>query len=78
MPQSPDIGQNARPQKSAQIGAKHWISIFGTPNFISSDNGGEYIADDFYDMCGKFDIKVSGMALAHEVTVLVRSTTIIL
>ena len=32
---------------------KHWISIFGVPNYIFSDNGGELIGDDFYDMCGR-------------------------
>ena len=38
---------------------KHLISIFGGPNYIFSDNGGEFIGDDFY-MCGKFNIKASG------------------
>ena len=41
---------------------KHWISIFGTPNYTFSDNRGEFIGDDFYDMCGKFNIKVSSTA----------------
>ena len=40
---------------------KHWISIFGAPNYIFSDNGGEFIGDNFY-MCGKFNIKVLGTA----------------
>ena len=38
---------------------RHWISIFGASNYIFSDNGGEFIGDEFY-MCGKFHIKVSG------------------
>ena len=33
---------------------KHWISIFGAQNYIFSDNRGEFIGDDFYDICGKF------------------------
>ena len=41
---------------------KHWISIFGAPNYIFSDKRGEFIGDDFYDMCGKFNIKVLGTA----------------
>ena len=41
---------------------KHWISIFGAPNCIFSDNGGEFMGDDFYDMYGKFNIKVFGTA----------------
>ena len=35
-----------------------WISIFGAPNTIFSDNGGEFISDKFYDMCEAFNIKV--------------------
>ena len=38
------------------------ISNFGAPNYIFSDNGGEFIGDDFYDMYGKFNIKVSRTA----------------
>ena len=41
---------------------RHRISIFGDPNYIVSDNGGEFIGDDFYDVCGKFNIKISGTA----------------
>ena len=41
---------------------KRWIHIIGAPNYIFSDNGGEFIGDDFYDICGKFHIKVSGTA----------------
>ena len=47
---------------SVNMFMKHWISIFGAPNYIFSDNGGEFIGDDFYDMCAKFNIKVSGTA----------------
>ena len=41
---------------------RHWISIFGAPNYIFSDNRGKFIGDDFYDICGKFNIKVLGAA----------------
>ena len=41
---------------------KHWIHIFGSPNYIFSDNGGEFISDDFYGICGKVNINVSGTA----------------
>ena len=37
---------------------KHWISIFYAPNYIFSDNEGEFIGDDIYGMRGKFNIKV--------------------
>ena len=32
---------------------KHQIIIFGAPNCIFNDNGGEFMDDEFYDMCGK-------------------------
>ena len=38
---------------------KSWISIFGAPRKVFSDNGGEFIGDDFLDMCETFGIKVS-------------------
>ena len=41
---------------------KHWISNFGGPHYICSDNGGEFIRDSFYDMYRNFNIKVSGTA----------------
>ena len=39
-----------------------WISLFGAPSSIFSDNGGEFIADDFYELCETFNIKVSTSA----------------
>ena len=57
---------------------KHWISIFGAPNYIFSDSGGEFIGDDSYDICGKFNVKVSGtVSLIHGVMVLVRDAIIL-
>ena len=38
---------------------KGWISLFGAPRKIFSDNGGEFIGDDFVDMCETFGIKIS-------------------
>ena len=32
--------------------------MFGAPNYVFSDNRGEFIGDGFYDICGKFNIKV--------------------
>ena len=29
---------------------KHWLSLFGVPRKFFSDNGGEFIGDEFYDM----------------------------
>ena len=36
---------------------KHWISIFGTPFSVLSDNGGEFASKDFIDFCENFNIK---------------------
>ena len=37
---------------------KNWLSIFGAPKRLFSDNGGEFISDEFYGMCERFNIKV--------------------
>ena len=37
---------------------KHWVSLFGVPRKIVSDNGGDFIGDKFYDMCKTFNIKI--------------------
>ena len=37
---------------------KNWLSIFGAPKRLFSDNGGEFINDEFYEMCERFNIKV--------------------
>ena len=37
---------------------KTWISIFGAPQKIFGDNGGEFIGDKFHDMCEWFNIKI--------------------
>ena len=33
-----------------------WISIFGSPNKVFSDNGGEFESEEFKDMCENFNI----------------------
>jgi hypothetical protein len=35
-----------------------WISIFGRPNKFISDNGGEFINDEFNSMCEHLDIRL--------------------
>ena len=44
---------------SALVFLRCWISVFGPPSKIFSDNGGEFIADDFYNLCETFNIEVS-------------------
>ena len=41
---------------------KHWISIFGTPISVFSDNGGEFVSKDFIDFCENFNIKIKTTA----------------
>ena len=38
---------------------KCWISLFGAPKKVFSDNGGEFIGDEFINMCDAFGITVS-------------------
>ena len=47
---------------SVRVFMKCWISIFGAPRKVCSDNGGEFIGEDFIDMCESFGIKVSTSA----------------
>ena len=48
-------------KKSASADAflKSWVSVFGAPNKIFSDNGGEFIGDDLYEICELFNISVT-------------------
>ena len=39
-----------------------WISLFSAPKRIFGDNGGEFVSDSFYEMCEKFNIKVTTTA----------------
>ena len=38
---------------------RNWISIFGSPSKVFSDNGGEFFSREFVDFCENFNIKVS-------------------
>ena len=41
---------------------KYWISLFGTPNTLFSDNRGEFVSKDFIDFCENFNMKVTTTA----------------
>ena len=51
------IIKNKSPNLKAFI--KIWLSIFGAPKKLFSDNGGKFISDKFYEMCEKFRIKLT-------------------
>ena len=38
---------------------KCWVSLFGAPETVFSDNGGEFVGGDFIAMCEGFNIKVT-------------------
>ena len=40
----------------------HWVAIFGRPVQIYTDNGGEFVNEEFMQMCLKFGIKVKTTA----------------
>ena len=45
---------------------KHWIGIFGTPQKVLSDNGGEFVNHQFIDMCQNLNINfMTTAAEAH-------------
>ena len=46
---------------SLTVFIKNWLSIFGAPKRLFSDNGGEFINDEFYEICGRFNIQVITM-----------------
>ena len=43
---------------AVQTFLKHWVSLFGIPREIFSDNRGEFIGDEFYDISETFNIKI--------------------
>ena len=47
-------------KKSSSLAAsiKNWWSIFVVPKRLLSDNVGEFISDEFYEMCERFNIIV--------------------
>ncbi|XP_064629342.1 uncharacterized protein LOC135488628 [Lineus longissimus] len=46
------------PQVFVQEFLSHWISIFGPPTSLFSDNGGEFSNSETHDLCENFNIKV--------------------
>ena len=36
---------------------RFWISLFGPPKTVFTDNGGEFVAEAIYDVCAAFNIK---------------------
>ena len=46
---------------SLTVFIKNWLSIFGAPKRLFSDNGGEFINDEFYEICERFNIQVITM-----------------
>ena len=51
-----------RKSESAKVFLCSWIGIFGVPRKVFSDNGGEFIGEDFIELCEIFNIKVSTTA----------------
>ena len=47
-------------KKSSSLAAfiKNWLSIFGVRKRLCSDNGEEFISDEFYEICERFNINI--------------------
>ena len=45
-----------RPEQVVKAMFSHWISIFGPPRKFLSDNGGEFINQEFIDLCEVYNI----------------------
>ena len=43
---------------AANILINQWIAIFGSPKTIFSDNGGEFIEEQFVKICHQFNRKI--------------------
>ena len=41
---------------------KYWISLFGSPNAVLSDNRGKFVSKEFIDFCENFNMKVKTTA----------------
>ena len=41
---------------------KYCISLFGSPNTIFSDSGGEFVSKEFIDFCENFNMKIKATA----------------
>ena len=43
---------------SAKVFLRHWIAVFGAPNKVFSDSGGEFVGEAFHEMCERFNIEI--------------------
>ena len=50
---------NKHPNTVINYFLKQWLSLFGTPNSIYSDNGGKFVSKDAVDFCENFNIKIN-------------------
>ena len=41
---------------------KYWINLFGSPNTVFNDNGGEFPSKEFIDFCKNFNMNVKTTA----------------
>ena len=56
------IMTSKRPSEFVQKFITNWISIFGSPKRLQSDNGGEFNNAEVHDMCENFNIEVQTTA----------------
>ena len=42
----------------AKVFLRYWIAVFGAPNKVFSDNGGEFLGEAPPKMCEMFNIKI--------------------
>ena len=56
------IIKSKQPAVITQNFIQNWISLFGSPMKMFSDNGGEFGSEELTDFCGNFNIKISTSA----------------
>ena len=56
------IIKSKQPAVIIQNFIQNWISLFGSPMKIFSDNGGEFSSEELTDFCENFNIKISTSA----------------
>ena len=56
------IIKSKQPAVIIQNFIQNWISLFGSPMKIFSDNGGEFASEELTDFCENFNIKISTSA----------------
>ena len=42
----------------AKVFLRYWIAVFGAPNKVFSENGGEFVGEAFQEMCERFNIEI--------------------